>query len=222
MPLPPIPCAQAADSRRPICGPPITLVRPVTRTLCALLLAFGMSWPASADDAKPLTAILLAARAELADPNFKDAVVLVMNNVAPTPAGLIINRPTGIAVSSLFPDLERLAKLDDKVYFGGPVEIESVSFLFRADTPPEDATRVLEDVYLSTNGALLRKLLGRKRPMEGLRIFIGYSGWGSGQLQAEIARGDWLLKPAQPRAIFDVRPEHPWPERPGQDVGPRI
>jgi len=181
-----------------------------------------MSWPASADDPKPLTAILLAARAELPDPNFKDAVVLVMNNVAPAPAGLIINRPTRIAVSSLFPDLERLAKLDDKVYFGGPVELESVSFLFRADTPPEDATQVLEDVYLSTNGALLRKLLGRERPMEGLRIFIGYSGWGSGQLQSEIARGDWMLKPAQPRAIFDVKPEHPWPEQPAPDAGPRI
>ena len=187
-----------------------------------MLLVFGMSWQASADDAKPLTAMLLVARAELPDPNFKDAVVLAMNNIASAPGGLIINRPTRMAVSSLFPDLERLAKLDDKVYFGGPVQIESVSFLFRADTPPEDAIQVLDGVYLGTNEQLLRKLLGRERPMEGLRIFIGYSGWGPGQLQSEIARGDWMLKPAQPRAIFDVKPEHPWPERPAQGVGPRI
>lgn len=206
----------------PIRSPPITLVHPVTRALCALLLVFGMSWPASADDAKSLTAILLVARAELPDPNFKDAVVLVMNNIASTPGGLIINRPTRIAVSSLFPDLERLAKLDDKVYFGGPVEIESVSFLFRADTPPEDAIQVLDGVYLGTNEELLRKLLGREKPMEGLRIFIGYSSWAPGQLQAEIARGDWMLKSAQPRAIFDVKPEHPWPGRQAPDVGPHI
>jgi putative transcriptional regulator len=194
----------------------------VTRALCACLLALGMSWPVSADSPKPLTTILLVARAELPDPNFKDAVVLVMNNIAPAPAGLIINRPTRIPVAHLFPDIEGLANLDDKVYFGGPVQIESASFLFRAAIPPEDATHVVDDVYLSMDGELLRKLLSREKPMEGLRIFIGYSGWGAGQLQAEIARGDWTLAPAEPHAIFDGKSEHPWPERPASGVGPRI
>jgi putative transcriptional regulator len=181
-----------------------------------------MSWAASAAPVKPAAAILLVARAELPDSNFKDAIVLVMNNVAPAPAGLIINRPTRIPVSKLFPDVKRLAPLDDKVYFGGPVQIESVSFLFRADTPPEGATKILDDVYLSMDGELLRKLLGRAKPMEGLRIFIGYSGWGPGQLQAEIARGDWTLAPADTQAIFDGKSEHPWPEPQTQGVGPRI
>ena len=181
-----------------------------------------MSWPASADDAKPLTTILIVARADLPDPNFKDAVVLVMNNIASAPVGIIINRPTRIAVSSLFPDLERLAQLDDKVYFGGPVEIASVSFLFRADAPREDATQVVDGVYLSTDRELLRKLLARERPMEGLRIFIGYAGWGPGQLEAEIARGDWTSAAADAGAIFEPKSEHPWPERQRGGLGPRI
>jgi len=181
-----------------------------------------MSGPASAADAKPPTAILLVARAELPDSNFKDAVVLVMNNIAPAPAGLIINRPTKMAVSILFPDLEGLAKLDDKLYFGGPVEITTVSFLFRAATQPEDAVRVSDGVYLSTDGELLRKLLAREKPMEGLRIFIGFSGWGPGQLQAEIARGDWKLEPADKDAIFERKSEHPWPQRETPGAGPRI
>ena len=79
------------------------------RAVCAFLLVFGMSWLASAEDAKPVTAILLVARADLPDPNFKDAVVLVLNNIAPVPAGLIVNRPTRITVSSLCPELDRLA-----------------------------------------------------------------------------------------------------------------
>lgn len=187
-----------------------------------MLLLFATSWPASADNAKPLTAILLVARADLPDSNFKDAMVLVMNNIAPLPAGLIVNRPTRIPVAHLFPDIEGLSRLDDKVYFGGPVQIEAVSFLFRADTPPEDAAQVLDGVYLSTSAELLRKLLGREKPMEGLRIFIGYSGWGRSQLQAEIARGDWTLAPAEPRAIFGHESEYPWPERPAPGVGPRI
>ncbi len=171
-----------------------------------------MPWPTSADNAKPLNTILLVARAELSDPNFKDSVVLVMNNIGPAPAGVIINRPTTIGISRLYPDLERLAQLDDKLYFGGPVDLAAVSFLFRAETPPERATEVLGGVYLSTNRELLRKLLGREKPMEGLRIFVGYSGWSPGQLEAEIARGDWTLAPAEAGVIFDRKSERPWPE----------
>jgi putative transcriptional regulator len=185
----------------------------VTRALCAFLLLFAVSWPTSADVKKPLTAILLVARADLPDSNFRDSVVLVMNNIGPAPGGLIINRPTRIAVSRLFPDLERLAQVDDKVYFGGPVAIGSVSFLFRADSPAENATQVLDGICVSTSLELLRKLLSRDKPMEGLRIFIGYSGWAPGQLESEIARGGWTLAPADPDAIFGRRSERPWPER---------
>jgi putative transcriptional regulator len=193
----------------------------VFRTLGVFLLLLGMSAPASADGAKPLTTILIVARAELPDSNFKDSAVLVMNNIGPAPAGVIINRPTRVAVSHLFPDLERLAQLGDKLYFGGPVEIEEVSFLFRADAPPEHAIQVLDGVYFSTSRELLLNLLAREKPMEGLRIFIGHSGWGPGQLQAEIARGDWTLAPADAAAIFDRKSEHPWPEPQTPDVGPR-
>ena len=198
------------------------LSRDRTRALWALLLLLAASWPASADETKSLTTILLVAREELPDSNFKDSVVLVMNNIGVGPAGIIINRPTRISVSSLFPDVQRLAQVHDKVYFGGPVEIESVSFLFRADASPEHAIQVLDGVYLSSDKDLLIKLLARDKPMEGLRIFVGYSGWGPGQLQAEIARGDWKLSPAKPDAIFDAKPEHPWPDRPAPDSERRI
>lgn len=191
------------------------------QALCASLLLLAMAWPASADNAKPTTTILLVANAEIQDPNFKGSVVLVMNNIGPAPAGVIINRPTSIAVSRLFPDIERLAQLDDKVYFGGPVETAMVSFLVRADAAPEYATEVLHGVYISTNAELLRKLLARDKPMEGLRIFIGYSGWGPGQLEAEIARGDWTLAPAEASAIFDGKSERPWPEQQTPDAGRR-
>jgi len=196
-------------------------LRDATRALCAFLLLFGTSWPTSADNAKPLTAILLVARAELPDFNFKDSVVLVMNNIGSAPAGVIVNRPTRIAVSRIFPDLERLAQLHDKVYFGGPVEIESVWFLFRTNTPREHAIQVLDGLCVSANRELLLELLGRDKPMDGLRIFIGHSGWAPGQLEAEIARGDWTLAPAESDAIFNGKSEHPWPpeQRPGAARG---
>jgi putative transcriptional regulator len=204
--------------RSGICLQPL---RDATRALCAFLLLFGASWPTCADDTKPLTAILLVARAKLPDFNFEDSVVLVMNNLGSAPAGVIINRPTKIAVSRLFPDLERLAKLHDKLYFGGPVEIGSVWFLFRTDRAREHAIQAFDGVYVSANRELLRELLGRDKPMDGLRIFIGHSGWAPGQLEAEIARGDWTLAPAGTDAIFNGKSEHPWPgqQRPGAAQG---
>ena len=160
-----------------------------------------------------MTAMLLVARAELPDPNFRDSIVLVMNHLGPAPAGVIINRPTRIPLSRLFPEIERLASLTDNVYFGGPVAIESVSFLFRAAKPREHAIEVLEGLHVSTHRELLRELLQRDKPMEGLRVFIGHSGWAPGQLEGEIARGDWSLAPVDANGIFEGRSERPWPEQ---------
>ena len=179
--------------------------------LGVLLLLVGVAWPTFAADTKPMTAILLVARADLPDPDFADSVVLVMNNLGEAPAGLIVNRPTRVAVSELFPELKRLAPLHDRVYFGGPVELDSVWFLIRAAKPPQHALPACEGVYVSASRELLLQLLGREHPMEGLRIFIGHSGWEPGQLETEIAHGDWSLQRANSSAIFDGKSEHPWP-----------
>ena len=193
----------------PVSG--LCLQRRLTGPLCALLLLFGSAWPTLADDAKPLNAILLIARAKLPDSNFADSVVLVMNNIGPAPVGVIINRPTKLSLSRLFPDLKRLSTLQDKVYFGGPVDFGSVWFLFRALKPPEHAVQAFGGIYLSSSRDLLVQLLGRDKPMDGLRIFMGHSGWAPGQLEAEIARGAWTLERADPDAIFKGKSEHPWP-----------
>jgi putative transcriptional regulator len=204
--------------RREISGTPKSSCSLLRRQLgvAAVLgvLLIGPSWSTSPDDTKPLTAILLVARAELPDPNFADSVVLVMNNLGPAPVGIIVNRPTQLAVSHLFPDLKHLAQLNDKVYFGGPVELGSVWFLFRAATAPEHAIQTCDGVYFSANRELLLQLLGRDKPMDGLRIFIGYSGWAPGQLEAEIARGDWTLQRAASDTIFNGKSEHLWPAPP--------
>jgi putative transcriptional regulator len=186
----------------------------VAAALCALLFLSGSSRPASGAVTKPLTAILIIARGDLPDPNFADSVVLVMNNLGPGPVGIIINRPMQIPVSRLFPDLDRLAQVRDKVYFGGPVDFGSVWFLFRAATPPEHAIKACDGVYLSADRQLLLKLLGRNKPMDSLRIFLGHAGWAPGQLEAEIERSDWTAKPAEMEAIFSRKSEHPWPPLP--------
>ncbi len=187
----------------------------LAQVLCALAL-LPPSGRTAAEDAQPVTAVLLIARDALHDPNFADSVVLVMNHLGPAPVGLVINRPTEIPVSRLFPDLKRLQPLPDKLYFGGPVELTSVWFLFRAARAPEHAIQAFGSIYLSANRDLLLQLLGRAKPMDDLRIFVGHSGWGPGQLESEIAEGAWRLERADADAIFRGKSEHRWPapERP--------
>ena len=188
------------------------------KALCGLLLFLCLAGPErataglnAADDAKAPTSILIIGRPELPDDDFADSVILVMNNMGPGTVGVILNRPTKIEISQLFPDIKRLAQLHDRVYFGGPVEFGAVWFLVRAATPPEHAIKTCDGVYLSADRQLLLKLLGRDKPMEGLRIFVGHAGWAPGQLEAEIDDGDWMLDRARPDAIFNGKSEHPWP-----------
>lgn len=185
--------------------------RELAAAVCALAALCALPRATPAGDTRPLTAILIKATSGLSDPYFADSVVLVMNNLGPAPVGIVINRPTPLPVARLFPDLKRLAQLPDHVYFGGPVEFASVWFLFRAARAPEQAVPACPGVYLSASHDLLLQLLGRDRPMQGLRIFMGHAGWGPGQLEAEIARGDWKLARAEPAALFGNQSEHPWP-----------
>jgi putative transcriptional regulator len=171
----------------------------------------GASSPLWAEDSKPLTAILIVAKPDLPDDDFADSVVLVMNNLGPAPVGIVVNRPTRITIPELFPDVARLAQLHDKVYFGGPVEFGAIWFLVRANTPPEHAMQAFDGVYLSADRQLLMKLLGRPKPMDGLRIFVGHAAWAPGQLESEIDRGAWTLERANPDAIFNGKSEHLWP-----------
>lgn len=188
--------------------------RCVAAALCILLPLSGSAQLAFSAQAQPTTAILLVAEGDLSDPSFSGSIVLVMNNLGSAPAGIIINRPMPIPVSRLFPQLKGLAHVNDKLYFGGPVDFGSVWFLIRASTPPEHAVPACDGVYLSADKELLLQLLSRDKPMEGLRIFSGYAGWAPGQLQSEIAHGAWTLRRADAEAIFNSKSERPWPSPP--------
>jgi len=189
--------------------------------LLALLLVSGsppLASGAAPPKSKTLTSIVIVAQDAVADPNFGGSIVVVMNNLGPAPVGIIINRPMPLSVARLFPKLKHLAQVSDKVYYGGPVEFGTVWYLFRAKTAPASAIRVCDGVYVGSDDKLLLKLLGRAKPMEGLRIFIGHAGWAPGQLEAEIQGGAWTPRRADAASIFDAKPLLPWPS--GQSAKP--
>jgi putative transcriptional regulator len=183
----------------------------VVRSLCLVLL-LGFALPAFGDDAQPMKSILLVARKNLSDPFFRDSVVLITQSPGGPPIGVIVNRPTDVPLSRVFPDIERLRSRDERLFFGGPVMPERLVAVFRAAVPPTAAIEVLDGVYMTSSRELFRELLARENPVEGLRVFAGYAGWASGQLEAEVARGDWHLSTADSRTVFETRPERLWQE----------
>lgn len=76
--------------------------------------------------------------------------------------------------------------------------------------PPEGALRVLRDVYFTGDTERIDSLLRRADPLRGLRVYSGYSAWGRGQLQSEIARGSWHMVPADADAVFGAEPAGLW------------
>jgi putative transcriptional regulator len=176
------------------------------------VLLFGFALPTFGYDAQPMKSILLVARKNLPDPFFRDSVVLVTRSGGLVPIGVIINRPTEVPLSRVFPDIERLGSGEEKLFFGGPVMPEHLVVLFRAAVPPTEAIEVLDGVYMSLSGELLRELLGRENPVQGLRVFAGHAGWAPGQLESEVARGDWHLVTADARMVLEMEPEKIWKE----------
>lgn len=177
--------------------------------ICLVLVA--LAGPAGAAEGEA-NAIFLVASPGLHDPNFRETVVLVTHPREGTPWGVIINRPLEQRLSEIFAEFETLKGSKDTLFFGGPVVPDGLVFLVRSPQPPPRAVAVLREVYFVGDVEWIEGLLRRPEPTQGLRVYAGYSGWGPGQLQAEIERGGWHVLPADAATVFEANPLRIWPE----------
>ncbi len=163
--------------------------------------------------ARPAKGMLLIARRHLPDPNFHQSVVLLLRHDGHKGSlGLIINQPTSYTLNDILPELKGLDRSGPKLYFGGPVELEGLMFLFRAREAPDAAWHITRDIYLGGDIPLLEHALSGEDDARRTRVFIGHAGWAPGQLEAEIGRGDWHLYPADPHTLLEQNPRSLWPE----------
>lgn len=176
---------------------------------CAMLAA-GLITAREARSANATTSFLVATP-DLIDPIFQRSVILMLPQVqVPLVAGLIINKPTTIAAHKLFPDAPALKKRSDMVYFGGPVDPEVPSLILRASRPSPKATRLFDDVFVSTDPGSIGELLKDSRPSKGARIFLGRAQWTEDQLHMEMLRGSWYIVPANAEMVLSREPERVW------------
>jgi putative transcriptional regulator len=178
------------------------------RLVPALLLLLG---PGLA--AQPAAGVLLVAARGLSDPNFQRSVVLLVEQGEQGAWGLVVNRPTAVPLARLFAAEPGLRRREGVLFAGGPVETSRFLVLLRARRPPAACRPVFADVCLGLEPGVLRGLRG----IEELRVYAGYAGWAPGQLEAEIARGDWRLLPPEPSLVFPPRPERLW-----EELAPRL
>jgi putative transcriptional regulator len=154
----------------------------------------------------------LIARPHSGGPIFHQSVILLLEHGSGGALGLIINQPTGIDLARLLPDVEALQGRSDRAFFGGPVEGDRMMLLLRSNDPPAQSRRVTRDIYATGSFDVLREVVASADPASRFRAYLGYAGWAPGQLEAEVARGDWLIAPSDTRAVFDMDPEKVWRE----------
>jgi putative transcriptional regulator len=159
-----------------------------------------------------LAPAFLLSMPQLLDPNFNRTVVLLCNHNENGAFGLVVNRPlvtTGRVVVNLDPPVSTDREL--QVWIGGPVEPQRSWILVGHEAGEDEmlGTRITSDLYLSTSPDLLRRLL-EPSPPSMARLIIGYSGWGPGQLEAELQASAWLMSDVDRRLIFDTAPDQMW------------
>ncbi len=149
---------------------------------------------------------LLIAGPTLLDPNFRRAVVLVIEHSEDGALGLVLNRSSNNLVGEVAPELDVLVDPGSPLFVGGPVEPSGVIVLARFERPEDSAMVSFEDVGV----------LGAERSLEdppkllAARAFVGHSGWGPGQLDAELESGGWILEPATADDAFCAEPDALW------------
>ncbi len=154
---------------------------------------------------------LLVASRDLNDPNFAKTVILLVHYAAGQGAvGLVLNKRTDVLIARVFHDLKEAGGRKDPVYIGGPVELNSVLALLKSASKPEGAEKVFGDVYLIGNKDLLTKTLASSAEATVFHAYIGYAGWGAGQLEHEVELGAWHIMPADAGTVFHADPDSVW------------
>ena len=156
---------------------------------------------------------LLISMPQLVDPDFNRTVVLLIKHSEEGAFGLVVNRPlvtTGRVTVNLDPPVSTDREL--QVWVGGPVEPHR-SWVLVGEEPDEAeelrGMKIADGLYLSTSPDLLRRLLEPNPPSQ-TRLIVGYSGWGPGQLEAELEESSWLMSDIDRDLIFSTPAERLW------------
>ena len=155
---------------------------------------------------KSLRGQLLISSGGLYDPNFRHTVVLIGEHNADGALGVVLNRALDVTVEQAIPPLSDLVPPGAPLFQGGPVRPESPVLLAELADPD-----LVDILVFGSVGFLVGDVSKDVRPsVLRARVYAGYSGWGPGQLEAEMAGDSWIVEPAGVEDVFTDAPELLW------------
>ena len=149
----------------------------------------------------------LLAMPDLRDDPFRGSVVYLCDHDADGAMGFVINRVTEMTLADLFAqlDLPPPAEPGRPVLAGGPVSPER-GFVLHDGHPTCASTPVGPGIYLSVGRDMLETIAAGEGPRH-FELFLGYSGWGPGQLEKELLENAWLTGPGDAALVFETAVE---------------
>ena len=160
----------------------------------------------------------LIATEKMNDNRFEKTVIAMLENDEDGAWGLVINKPMGsIPLAMLIdPSLstsEEREKLYEKnilIFWGGPVEVKKI-FVLHSSEYQSDSTKNYGGISISQDNDILFDIAEDRGPEKSL-VILGYSGWGSGQLEGEMERDHWILSDLDSDIIFEKESMKKWPK----------
>lgn len=157
---------------------------------------------------QPAPGVLLIADPFLKDPNFLRTVVFLCEHQHQGSFGFVLNKQFEQTLDELISDLEGYHL---PVYYGGPVQQDTIHFLHQYPDLIPDAQSVAPGIYWGGNFETLTALIKTKSIDPGkIKFFIGYSGWGDGQLNDELKEKSWLTVSATRNLVFNTLHTEVW------------
>lgn len=144
----------------------------------------------------------------LGDDNFERTVILICEHNEEGTLGFVLNKPTAITFDSVIPEIENFSEL---LYIGGPVQQDSLHFLYRNREYVEGSVKISDNLYWGGNYEQLLILINKKEIIpDDFRFFLGYSGWSEGQLEEEMKNNSWIVSEADTDELFNTDPSELW------------
>jgi putative transcriptional regulator len=153
---------------------------------------------------------ILIMQRDAPDPLFAHSVILLARYDRTGALGLMIHYRSSLMIQQVLSGIKGAEKRVDPVFVGGPVELKVVMALLRANSPPEDASLVSGNLYLLSSKQSIGAVLSSGRKASDFRVYLGYAGWGPGQLEREVRMNGWYIFDNDPGLVFDEHPETLW------------
>lgn len=153
---------------------------------------------------------LLVASQKARDPGFAKTVILLVQYDRDGVVGLVLNRRSDMPMSKAFPTVKEAQSSTDPVFLGGPVGLGVLALLRAPFKAGSDMIRVLPDVQMISSKESLERNFASKTPPATFRVYVGYSGWTTSQLQGEMDADQWYALRGNGATAFDPHPDTLW------------